>query len=199
MQEEQLATGTPAAERAIAGLCHDLNNRLASVSAYLFVLKRRGLLGNGSDGAEADVEGMAQDVRHIRALCRGGSQEVGPVGLTVIAEHVSEIMQHYPEGPVVVDVAEASLEAGEVVRGDWTQIMRSVLLSVAWIRRGVSLDTTVDVCLSGAGSNALRLEATTALDAAPFEELTADPGSGVEIEAVEDRAVRLTYFRPADR
>ena len=55
MQEERLATGIPAAERAIAGLCHDINNRLASLHAYLFVLERRGLSAEESAVPAAEV------------------------------------------------------------------------------------------------------------------------------------------------
>ncbi len=196
MHQTQAASGSPAAERAIAGLCHDLNNRLASVSAYLFVLKRRGLLGNGSEAVEADMALIAQDVRHIRTLCRGGAWEFGPVGLTVIAEQVSEIMEHYPEGPIRLEVSTESLEGGAVVRGDWTQIMRSVLLSVAWLRRGVPQGTTVDVSLSGEGGTTLLLEAPGLAGDAPPEALTTDSESRVEVTLVNDRAVRLTYGDP---
>lgn len=196
MQSSHTASGSPAAERAIAGLCHDLNNRLASVSAYLFVLKRRGLLGNGSEAVEADMASIAQDVRHVRSLCRGGTWEVGPVGLTVIAEQVSEIMAHYPEGPVHLEVAKESLESGAVIRGDWTQIMRSVLQSVAWLRRGVPSDTAVPVTVSGSSENALTLEALDRSEAAPEESLCADCEQGVEIVVVHDRAVRISYTDP---
>lgn len=196
MQDERTATGSPAAERAVAGLCHDLNNRLASVAAYLFVLNRRGLLGNGGESVQADVDAIARDVRHIRALCRGGTVEYGPVPLSVVAEHASEIMEHFPEGPAEVVVADTSVESGHVVRGDWTQVLRAVLLATAWIRRGVDSETSVPITLSGSGAQEIRLECSQDLGEAPFEELTAQPGDAIEFATPTERAVHITLFHP---
>lgn len=196
MQEERLATGIPAAERAIAGLCHDMNNRLASLHAYLFVLERRGLSAEESAIVSETFEGVVAGVRMIRSLSRGGVVEVGPVGLGVVAQHATDIMQHYPDGPIDFTVADASHEAGDMIRGDWTQILRAVLLGAAWLRRGVDRETNVSVVLSGGGPQDLVLEALGELGEAPFEELSALPGDGVEFSTTGDRSVRIAFFRP---
>ncbi|MEM7416458.1 MAG: hypothetical protein AAF389_13220 [Gemmatimonadota bacterium] len=196
MQEERLATGIPAAERAIAGLCHDINNRLASLHAYLFVLERRGLSAEETAVVAESFEGVAAGVRLIRSLSRGGVVEVGPVGLGVVAKHATDIMRHYPDGVINFTVADSSHEAGDVIRGDWTQILRAVLLGSAWLRRGVDPETPVSIILSGGGPQEILLEALGDLADAPFEELVALPGDGVEFSSAGDRSVRIAFFQP---
>lgn len=193
MAVEHVVAGVSATERAVVGLCHDINNRLASVSAYAFVLNRRGLLGEAAEPIQAQLDGLAHSVRLIRSLCRDVQPEIGPLSLRVIAEGATELMVTYPEGPVRFEV-EAD-DDGTVLRCDWSAAQRSVLLAGAWLRRGLSrAETAVVVMRPGSGPNSVTLEAGADEAAETGEVLLQDNyGGGVSMESIGPRTVLISF------
>lgn len=193
MAVEHVVAGVSATERAVVGLCHDINNRLASVSAYAFVLNKRGLLGEAAEPIQAQLDGLAHSVRLIRSLCRDVTTEIGPLSLRVIAEGASELMVTYPEGQVRFE-AEVS-EDGGVVRCDWSAALRSVLLAGAWLRRGLpSSEAAVVSIQPGASPNSMVLDARITDPAETGEILLEDNyGRGVSMEAIGARTVLISF------
>lgn len=185
--------GVSATERAVVGLCHDINNRLASLSAYAFVLNKRGLLGENADPIQAQLDGLAHSVRLIRSLCRDVNPEIGPLSLRVIAEGATELMITYPEGPVCFE-AEVD-DSGGVVRCDWAAAQRSLLLAGVWLRRGLPWsETAVVVIRPGAGANSITLEARIEDPTETGEALLPDNhGDGVSMESVGPRTVQISF------
>ena len=53
------AAGIPAPERTVVGLCHDMNDQLAAVSAYVYLLERRGKLGDMGGALQAHLDRLA--------------------------------------------------------------------------------------------------------------------------------------------
>lgn len=196
MTVKHVVADVSATERAVVGLCHDLNNRLASVSAYAFVLGKRGQLGDAAEPIQAQLDGLAHSIRLIRSLCRDVTSEVGPLSLSVIADGASELMVHYPEGQVrfIADLT----EEGGVVRCNWAAGLRSVLIAGAWLRRGLPRSEAALVTIRpGASPNSMTLEAEVDKSAETGEALLPDNhGSGVSMERIGDRAV-LISFTPA--
>ena len=82
MSRESDVARIPATERAVVGLCHDLNDQLAAVSAYTFLLKRRDLLGEVDGPLQERLEEMAGAVRLVRSLCRDPMAKRGPVAVS---------------------------------------------------------------------------------------------------------------------
>ena len=100
MSSERDGAGIPASERAVVGLCHDLNDQLAAVSAYIFLLKRRGVLGDLAEPVQEHLDRLAHGVRTVRSLARSPTPHVGPVSITLLAEAANDAMRSYPDGPV---------------------------------------------------------------------------------------------------
>ena len=127
------AAEIPAAERAIVGLCHSLNDQLAAVSAYTFLLKRRGALGELEEPLQAHLDKLAETIRLVRSLARNPEQEPGPVAVSLLAETATALMHSYPDGPVAFELAESASPA--VVRCDWSSALRALLFAGAWVSR----------------------------------------------------------------
>ena len=83
MTQERNVADIPATERAVVGLCHDLNDQLAAVSAYAFLLRRRGALFPPLVDARLELPGIFearapehQHHRHHQVQC--GHQRPDP-------------------------------------------------------------------------------------------------------------------------
>lgn len=194
MAVEHVVADVSATERAVVGLCHDINNRLASVSAYAFVLNKRGLLGDAAEPIQAQLDGLAHSVRLIRSLCRDVTSEVGPLSIRVIAEGATELMVTYPEGPVRFDSDVG--EDGGVVRCNWSAVLRSVLIAGVWLRRGLPATKTAVVTMRpGSSPNSISLEAEGEVPEETGEILLGDNyGRGVSMEALGPRAVLISFL-----
>ena len=193
MAVKHVVADVSATERAVVGLCHDLNNRLASVSAYAFVLGKRGQLGDAAEPIQAQLDGLAHSIRLIRSLCRDVTSEVGPLSLSVIADGATELMLHYPEGQVRFD---ADLpEEGGVVRCNWAEALRSMLIAGAWLRRGLPRNEAAVVTIRpGASPNSISLDARIDQPAETGEVLLPDSQEkGVSMERIGDRGVLIRF------
>lgn len=127
------AVDISAAERAVVGLCHSLNDQLAAVSAYVFLLKRRGALGDIEDPLQSQLDRLADSIRLVRSLARDAEPEVVPISMALLAETATSIMRTFPDGPVAFQVADDASSA--VVRCDWTGALRAILFAGAWVGR----------------------------------------------------------------
>jgi hypothetical protein len=183
--------GIPATERVIVGLCHSLNDQLAAVAAYIYLLERRGQLGELGPPLQEHLDQLAHSVRLIRSLSRGAEPEVAPIALSLLAESATELMEAYPEGPVVFRPSTAH-QAG-VLHADWTWALRSLLVAGAWVSRGCTETVHVEVALEDAqGARDLQVRASGGLPPPPADDLLGDSlSSEIILEALEARAVRI--------
>ena len=193
------ASGIPAAERALVGLCHDLNDQLAAVSAYAYLLNRRGMLGDLGAPLHEHLDRLAHSIRMVRSLCRNTNPEVGPVALGVLAEAATELMRHHPDGPVRFCLPETYGNGGSVVQGDWSRSLRALLHAAAWARRGIDPDETVEVLIqAGPRPHSLdvRVEGTypEALETRPAK---IDDEACIALEPTGDRSAVLYFLSEA--
>jgi hypothetical protein len=190
--------GIPAAERAVVGLCHGLNDQLAAVSAYAFLLKRRGLLGDIDEPLSQHLEQLAHSVRLVRSLCRSPEPELGPVALSILAETAEELMQAYPEGPVVFRVPASDERDALVLRCDWTGALRSLLVAAAWARRDIDHNETVEaVITAGDHPNSLDLRVDSSEEPPDLGPVPPDCGTvGIKMEATGARSVSVEFINP---
>ncbi len=144
MSNERNGAVVPASERAVVGLCHDLNDQLAAVSAYVFMLKRRGALGQMEEPIQEHLDRLAHGVRMLRSLARGHEPHVGPVSVSLLAEAVTDVMRSHPDGPVRAVVGDAE-DGAAVVRCDWNTAIRCLLEAASWVRRGIDAAVLADV------------------------------------------------------
>jgi hypothetical protein len=152
------AAGVPAAEVAVVGLCHDLNDQLAAVSAYTYLLNRRGVLGDIGDPLQKQLDRIAETIGLVRSLARSHDASVGPVALSLLSETATVIMRGYPQGRVVFEVLDDDSPA--VIRCDWTRALRALLAAGAWVSREYVESVTVHVALESATEGpTLRVEA----------------------------------------
>jgi len=186
-------TGIPATERVVVGLCHGMNDQLAAISAYLFLLERRGLLGEVGGPLQDHLDRLAAKVRLLRSLTREGESPVEPVAISLLAEAATEIMAEYPEGAVAFRLRVGS--AGGVVRCDWARALRALLLAGAWISRGVREPVLIELSTGFDGD--LQLLRAQALDDLPEHEageLHQDTGPGsIVLDQIGERAVVLRF------
>lgn len=163
------AAEIPAAERAIVGLCHTLNDQLAAISAYAFLLKRRNALGELEEPLQSHLDKLADTIRLIRSLARGSESERGPVAVSLLAETASALMHQYPEGRVDFELGESEVPA--VIRCDWTVGLRSLLFAGAWVSRDYPDRVNVRLSVPPGEPSALDVEAVSELplplDSAP--------------------------------
>jgi hypothetical protein len=186
-------TGIPATERVVVGLCHGMNDQLAAISAYLFLLERRGLLGEVGKPLQDHLDRLAAKVRLLRSLTREGASPVEPVAISLLAEAATEIMAEYPEGPVEFRLRAGS--AGGVVRCDWARALRALLLAGAWISRGVREPVQIELSTGFDGDvQLLRAQALDGLPAHEAGELLQDTGPGsIVLDQIGERAVVLRF------
>jgi hypothetical protein len=142
------------------------------------------------------MDQLAHSVRLIRSLSRGPEPEIAPIALSLLAESATELMEAYPEGPVVFRPSSAD-QAG-VIHGDWTAALRSFLVAGAWVSRGCTETVHVEVALEGPeGSRDLRVRASEELAPPPADDLHGDSlSSEITLEALEARAVRIRLSSP---
>lgn len=181
--------GIPATERAVVGLCHALNDQLAAVNAYAFLLKRRGVLDDADTPLHFHLDRLAESVRLVRSLCRDPEPEIGPVALTLLAEAATQIMDGFPDGTVVFNAEEAE---GAVIRCDWARAIRAILLAGAWVSRDVLDDVTVDLGVDDAGTLELlaRGDLSEPRDAEGHPDVGCEP---VSIESTGARSVSISF------
>ena len=192
MTKERHVAGIPATERVVVGLCHDLNDQLAAVSAYAFLLKRRGQSPDLADPLQEQLDRLAHSVRLVRSLCRSTEPEVGPVAVSLLAESAGELMRAHPEGAVrfTLPASNGSSNGAGVVRCDWTRALRALLSAAAWVRRGVAPDLVAEIRIEK-GSDPDTIVLALASDApAPAD---ADPPAnldeGVRLEPAGPRSI----------
>ena len=182
--------GVPATERAVVGLCHGLNDQLAAISAYVYLLQRRSQLGDMGEALHTHLDRLAHSVRLVRSLCREHEPEGAPVALSLLAETANELMEAYPEGRVVFVPRDA--DAGSVVRCDWTRALRSMLIAGAWVSRDVSEPVNVDVWIEETDTTSIRMTAADELPDPPDEPLHEEAGShGIVLETPGARHVTI--------
>ena len=193
MSKESDVASIPATERAVVGLCHDLNDQLAAVSAYTFLLKRRDLLGDMDGPLQERLDEMARAVRLVRSLCRDPMLKRGPVAVSLLAEAASDILKSHPEGPIRCRALESEEDGSGVVRCEWASTLRSLLVAATWIRRGIPTEERVEVELGLAPDpNALQVSLVGRDEDPTDEPLVPDPYSrGIEISASGPRTVVL--------
>jgi len=171
MTPERSVADIPATERAIVGLCHGLNDQLAAINAYAFLLKRRGVLDDADAPLQEHLDRLAEKVRLVRSLCRDPKPEVGPVALTLLTEAATQIMDGYPDGSVVFHPRRDG--DGAVLRCDWTRALRAMLLAGAWVSRGVDVPVSVEVAVEN--RDGLSFKADADVPPPPDEEERPDP------------------------
>ena len=178
----------------MVGLCHDLNDQLAAVSAYVFLLKRRDLLGDMDGPIQERMNEMARGVQHVRSLCRDLMPRPTPVALTLLAESLSDILRSHPEGPIRCNAVDVDGQGAGVVRCEWASALRSLLISAVWVRRGVPQEETVDLELTaGSAANSVVVSLPGSFDPPPDEPLEADPyARGIELAIAGPRSVQVT-------
>lgn len=191
MSEESDVARIPATERAVVGLCHDLNDQLAAVSAYTFLLKRRDLLGEADGPLQERLDEMARAVRLVRSLCRDPLVKRTPVAVSILAEAVSDILRSHPEGPIRCRALESHPDGSGVVRCEWASTLRSLLVAAVWVRRGISPEERVEIQLTlGPEPNSLLVSLLDRDEEPTSEELQPDPyARGIEISIHEPRSV----------
>lgn len=185
--------GIPATERVVVGLCHAMNDQLAAISAYVFLLERRGRLEDVGKPLQGHLDRLAAQVRLLRSLTRDGQSPVEPVAISLLAEAATEVMSDYPEGAVHFAVQPGGADG--VVRCDWARALRALLLAGAWISRGIGETVRVEISSwSDGGVQLLRAQATDALPPEPAGELHQDSGPGtIVIDQIGERAVVLRF------
>ncbi|MEQ1856952.1 MAG: hypothetical protein ABL963_10795 [Longimicrobiales bacterium] len=186
-------TGIPATERVVVGLCHGMNDQLAAISAYLFLLERRGLLGEAGKPLQDHLDRLAAKVRLLRSLTRDGASPAEPMAVSLLAESATELMSEYPEGPVDFRLRAGS--DGGVVRCDWARALRALLLAGAWISRGVKEPVRVELTPGTDGDvQLLRALALGDHPSPPPGELHSDAGPGsIVLDQIGERAVVLRF------
>ena len=170
MTPERSVAEIPATERAVVGLCHGLNDQLAAINAYAFLLKRRGVLDDVDAPLQEHLGRLAEKVRLVRSLCRDSEPEVGPVALTLLTEAATQVMDGYPDGSVVFHPRGDSA----VLRCDWARALRAMLLAGAWVSRGVDVPVSVEVAVTN--GDGLSLKAVGDVPSLPDEGEGPDPG-----------------------
>lgn len=193
MSIEPDVTGVPVTERAFVGLCHDLNDQLAAVSAYTFLLKRRGLLGEVDGPLQERLDQIAQSVRLVRSLCRDPQIKRAPVAVSLLADAMTDILRSHPEGAIACHARASDEDGSGVVRCEWASTLRSLLVAAAWVRRGVPVEERVEVSLAlGTDRNTLVVAMGATETPPPETPIHPDPvARGVTLESTGPREVTV--------
>lgn len=193
--ERDASESVPPTERVLVGLCHGLNDRIAAVAAYLYLLERRGTAAEVLPALQGQIEQLGHAVRLVRSLARDDTPRPGPVAVTLLAESASELMEAYPEGPVVYTPRAGDESA--VVRCDWTRALRALVLVGAWVSRGIPGRVTVQVEVEHGGSaTTLVLSAPDELSHAHDGLLSQDGDShGIRVVAIGPRKAEIRFTR----
>jgi hypothetical protein len=178
----------------LAGLCHSLNDRIAAVSAYLYLAERRKDVSDLMPVLQDQMERLVRSVRLVRSLVREETPSVEPVALSVLAESATELMEAYPGGAVVY--RPRSGDEGAIIRCDWTRALRALVLAGAWVARE-SL-ASVEVEMSFEHDEATSVLVLAAPDSAPLAvsdpPLASEPGSeGITIVPRGPRRVEIRF------
>lgn len=120
-------------DKVLVGVCHHLNNRLAAINGYVFLLRKRDRLGEYDAPLQEQLDQLERTIRMLRSLLRDTPPAQMPVSLAALVETATEVMEDYPDGPVRFSMAPGQ-EPG-VVRADWVQLLRAVLETGAWVTR----------------------------------------------------------------
>ncbi|MBT8488205.1 MAG: hypothetical protein HKN72_07055 [Gemmatimonadetes bacterium] len=175
----------PAPERALVGLCHGLNDQLAALNAYVFLLERRGTLDESDAPLRKHLDELARRVRLIRSLARDPHSEISPLSVALLTEAATAIMEGYPGGSIVFDVEGA--EEGPVVRADWSRALRALLVAGEWASRGGGEGRHVDVRAQGRDS----LLVSSSGSRPSSDESLRFSDSDVRIDATGPRSARI--------
>ena len=175
----------PATERALVGLCHALNDQLAALNAYVFLLERRGALDESDAPLREHLDNLALRVRLIRFLARDPRPDVSPVSVTLLTEAATAVMDGFPEGSIVFETADA--EEGPVVRADWNRAVRALLVAGAWASRGGGEGRRVTVQLES--RHALEVRSSETLP--PGDDELRFDDSDVRIDPTGPRSARI--------
>lgn len=175
----------PTTERALVGLCHGLNDQLAALNAYVFLLERRGALDESDAPLKEHLHELAQRVRLVRSLARDPQPDVSPVSLTLLAECATAIMDGYPAGSVIFDPVGA--DEGAVVRADWNRALRALLVAGDWASRGCGENRHVSVAADGRLTVLVSADESAPPDDEPLRFDDPDP----QIEATGPRSARI--------
>ena len=183
MNTLEAGAALPATERALVGLCHGLNDQLAALNAYVFLLDRKGALEENAASLQLHLDRLADKVRLLRALARDPSPEITPVAVSLLVEAATSVMDGYPEGSVVY---ESVTEEGAVVRCDWSRGLRALVVAGAWVTRGMPSGRRVTVTVAEDGGLRARAEGEAPED----EEGSSAPATPVGDYPVEPTAPR---------
>ena len=194
MTPERSVADIPATERAVVGLCHALNDQLAAINAYAFLLKRRGVLDDADAPLQDHLDRLAEMVRLVRSLCRDPEPEVSPVALTLLTEAATQVMEDYPDGSVIFHPRGDG--DGAVLRCDWARALRALLLAGAWVSRGV--DGPVSVAVAVENHDGFSVEAVGDVPPPPDEGERPDPAcEPITMTPTDGRAVSIRFSEPA--
>lgn len=181
----------PATERVMVGLCHALNDRIAALSAYVYLVERRSEGGELLAALRHQLDRLSHSVRLVRSLIREHTPVAAPVALSVLTESATELMEAYPDGPVVYRPRTGQESA--VLRCDWTRTLRALVSAGAWVTRNCQEPAEVEVAVARQGATTVVV--VTAPEGMPDpvrELLRSESGSpGIEIVPIGDRQAEI--------
>jgi len=125
----------PVTDQVFVGVCHHLNSRLAAANAYLFLLRRRGVLGEFDAPLQEQMDGIADTVHTLRSLCLDAPPRPGPVSLGELLRAATELMRDHPSGPVTFEVASEPETGAIVLKVDWPRAIRALVTVGSWMSR----------------------------------------------------------------
>jgi len=190
MAVDSSVADVPATERVLVGLCHGLNDRLAAITAYLFLLERDEQLGELGEALHDQLAEMTRSVRLIRSLVREDKAEIEPVALSLLAESAGALMEAYPDGPVEYRVRRD--HAGRVIRCDWSRTLRALVTAGAWISRGTAQPLVAELTAESEDKSPIvGLRALGDVPAPPDEKISSESGIGFTLKATGSRAVEV--------
>lgn len=190
-------------DRVIAGICHDLNDRLSSLSGLLELAELDGAIAPDLGvPLRSELDRIEDLIRLLRLLPSETPSEPEPVRLAeVIPAAVALLRRHrgLEDCSVVVDIA-----ADPLVLGDWGELTRLTLLFLALIARSAHAagSDRIGLRLESSGAMALVIATTTAgvmdLDTAlvPIRAAMRRFGGTVEITSGVGREVRSALRLP---
>jgi len=161
-------------DAVVAGICHDLNDRLSALSGIVQLARLDGLVDETvGDTLQSELEKVEDLVRLLRTLPAGRVEEPEPVRLAdVVATVAALLRRHRGLEDVRVDLV---AEADPIVRTEWSSLARGVLLVVAAAARDARARSTDRVVVR------LTVESATAVLAVEAAE-DADPPGGCGAE-----------------
>ena len=174
-------------DRVIIGMCHQLNSQLAAANAYVFLLRRRELLGDFDTPLQEQLDRLADSIRLIRSICARDGTRIGPTSLAQLAETATQLMTDYPDGPVSFVARPA--DEGNVFSADWSEALRAFLVAGAWVAREVEEPVEVTVSLGESRGVAM-------VSLAPASELPAPSNEDPDAEAFAGLQLRLRGSAP---